>query len=232
MSVDKSTKKFILSLIMVILAGGVCFTACAAYIFAWFSSGPARSNVDVDITEEINLDVSLSTDGQNWSSELDEIIFEDIFCGYANRKTLFVRCINNDINDLLLSFFFVPPDGISGEETPYVDGSRYNYLGSQLQISDIRIALNGQSIDASGYAVGKNRYLVTTSSQGLTKGQVNYVGAAVTEIPRLDILSGMTLPVGASVMIEIDFTFVDNGTDQNIYQNSDDFVCSRRLMLR
>ncbi len=229
---NRSSEKFIASLVMAIVAGVVCLATCAAYLFAWFSSGPAKSNIEVDTREERNLDIFLSTDGQIWSDELYDILFDDIFCGSLNRKILYVKCVNNDTKDLLVSLFFWPPDGVNGAEVPYISDNLYYYLGSQLQISDIRATTEGQTIDLTEYAVGKDKYLVATSSQGVLKGQANSVDAAIESIPRLDLLTNLTLPVGTTTIIEIEITFVDNGTNQNIFLNSENYVCIRKLTLR
>ena len=231
MRMNKSSNKFIASLMLVVLAGGACLTACAAYIFAWLATSPPQSDVAVDLIEEQQMDVYISMDGENWSAELTEIVFNNIFCGNMNRKTLYVKCVNADTVDLLVSLYFMPAAvGEGGDEIPYIFNNQYYYLGSQLQISDIRATRDGQSLNLAAYAVGNNSFLVTTSPAAA--GQVNSVGAAIPEIPRLDILKELPVPLGPETVIEVDFAFADNATNQNVYQSSTNFVCRRRLMIR
>lgn len=231
MRLNKSNFKFIANFVLVILAGAACLTAGAAYVFGWLATSPPKSDVDIDLIEEQKLDVSVSMDGNHWSDDLTEIVFNSIFSGAMNRKTFYVKCVNTDDVDLLVSLYFMPVTvGTGGDEVPYVSGGQYYYLGSQLQISDIRATRGGQSLNLASYAVGKNSFLVTTSPYA--GGQVNSVDAAVTEIPRLDILNELPLPVGTETVIAVDFTFADNGTNQNVYQDASGFVCRRRLMIR
>lgn len=227
----KYLKKIVASFLMLIVAAGVCITACTAQLFAWFSfQSEQKGNFDVTIRDDIKVEISVSTDGETWYGAQDDITFQNIFCGAANAKTLYVRMKNNDGRNVNATLSFRRPDGTYGEESPYTTGGVYYYLGSQLQISGARATVNGQIVDVSGKDAGLGKYLVTTSSNGLTKGQVTGYGSAVTNIPRLDIIDGFTLLKDSETVFEIDFTFVDNLTDQSVYQNADNFVCRRRLM--
>lgn len=235
---ENSKAKLIKSLIVLLMSAVFFIIAGMSYIFGWFYTGTTNKlgGFNINLVEGLNLSISLSTDGVNWSNT-DELIFENFFSGHVNSKKFFVRLIYKEEKDINISLSFRSPDGYFGSEEPYINNGLYYYLGSQLQISNVKATLNNQLVDPSAYTSGTGKYLVTTTSEGVTKGQVTGVNSVVTSIEMVDIvksfiLPGVTSPLNESEAIfEIALTFVDNGQNQNVYQNSANFVCRRKLIL-
>lgn len=220
------TYSMLLSLSLVILMLGL-----VGYAFSWFiNNEDVDTNFNPSTTKGVNVTFELSYDGQNWSSQTNQISFGSIFAGDINKKTLYVRTSLSSNQNLNVSLYLNGVDNNSSKENPYIYDGLYYYFGSQIQIFDVRVTVDNQNIDASNLAVGKGEYLVKTSSSAVEKGQNTGVNAAVGNILPLKIVNGYELNANTPTIFEIDFVFVDNGEDQNIYQNYENFNCSRTIL--
>jgi len=227
---EQARDALVRSIIMAILALSVCAIIIGIQIYAWFAIGPdASGNFGADVVQDINIEKYISYDGADWSSD-DAVEIGEIFAGQVNRKQFFVKLINND-NAVKIDIYFYAPYGDFGREQPYYDGESYYYLGSQLQISNITMKVNDAIIDSTDYAVGTEKYL-TPSTPTVPKGQATAVAQEIESIPALMLIQGFTLAKNAEVVVQLDITFVDNDTDQSIYQEEHNFACERRLALK
>ncbi len=228
---SQARRDLVRSIIMAILALSVGAVVITAQIYAWFAiSGNTRGNFGADVVKDISMERYISFDELSWSSETDIVEFAEIFAGQVNQKQFFLKFINNGDN-VKADIYFYAPYGDFGQEQPYYDNGYYYYLGSQLQISNIVIKVNNVAIASSAYTVGLASYLVPSAAV-LPKGQATAVSAQIEDIPALLLIKGFTFESGDTVEMQFSVTFVDNGEDQSIYQNTGNFSCKRRLMLK
>lgn len=213
----------------------ICMNALIVAIivtsFAWFSR---IRNVDMGIdfgAKDYEISASLRMDGHPLTENL--LQFEDMFPGTLHKRTIEVSVRNEDSKKLMTTWFFNKPT--LEEEIPYIDidgtygtAGYYYYLGSQIQISNVIYSIDGTTFTS---AIGKGKYLITTSSEGLIKGQVNGVVSEITDIPQVEIINEIILEPDQSAIITISLEFVDNGTNQNIFQYAwaSIGVCARNI---
>lgn len=230
---ETGRKKLIKSLILFIVTAVLFVTACTTYILAWFTESKDNRLDGLVLNTSSDLDITVKlSDGVNWNNTANIILFENFFAGQANKKSFYVSLRLNEQKNISITLSLRSPNGYYGNEEPHTSEGLYYYLGSHIQISDIKAFAAGQEVEGfSAYAAGLNEYLVSTTSSDVAKGQNTAYEYAVTDIPAINIIDGYLLPVDIETVFKIDFTFVDNGQDQSIYQNSENFVCNRRLTL-
>lgn len=212
----------------------ISLTALGYVTYAWFEH-KRREMVNFDeILATDNLDVTYMLYKDSVYDADNQIEFEDFYPGDVHKRTLTIVATNHDA-DVKMSWFFKAPTEL--DEIPYIDtdgdygtAGYYNYLGSQIQIESVSVLVNSvptATVNAAG------TYLVTTNSVGLTKGQVNGVAAVPLMPDNIFIVDGLILPSGQTATIDIVFTFVDNGTNQNVFKDAwpASGVCRRSLAL-
>lgn len=203
---------------------------------AWFTINRSVGISGAHISPRgFNFDVSVTKDNEidwiNYDNTVIELDFDDLFCGISNKRTLDIKITNNGDRIFYISWLLSAPT--AGEEIPYFDSKNqlYYYLGSQIQIYDIKINNNNLLNEISG--IGK--YLVPIAPEdeypptALSSEQLN--------IPQINLIQNLPVTPGETQTIQITFVFVDNGSDQSVYQGfyeDEDFVpftgfCSRRL---
>lgn len=231
---EANKKKLIKSLILLIVTAVFFITACITYILAWFVNSK-ENQLDgfvLNTSSDLDITIKLSNDGENWDNATNILLFENFFSGQVHNKSFYVSMRLNEEKNISITLCLQSPNGSYGKEEPHTSEGLYYYLGSQIQISDIKAFADDQEIEGfSAYAAGLNEYLVNTTSENVAKGQDTAYEYAVLNIPTINIIEDYLLPVDREIIFIIDFTFVDNGEDQSIYQNSENFVCKRRLML-
>lgn len=194
---------------------------------AWFMFNRDNTIRNNDIVNRGDFDYTFTHAVNGQPATDHNVLFENIYPGDVHKYNLSFSLTNNDDTSFYGSFFFAAPS--ASQEVPYVDTEgNYYYLGSQIQITKLDVAL-GTSPVASPPAL--NSFLVTTSSSEVSKGQNNSVSAEITSIPDLYLLQNIEIPGGATISFDIDFTFVDNGTSQNVYMSEWPTIghCSRTL---
>lgn len=229
----KSRRKFVLSVLAaLLLVFPVVLTA-----YAWFYN---EKILQLKLAPDDVLDVviSLKVDGGAWrdyeGSKLN-CEFDDMLPGAAQSRTLAIRLKNDGKKNFMFSMFF--DELQSGDETPLIvpggEGDTYYYLGSQICITDIAATVDNVSSQISAEAVGKDKFLVETSSEGVAAGQVTGTDEEATGITGFDIIENMFIENGTTVVLTLTFTFVDNGENQNIYQSSGEngYKCRRTLVM-
>ena len=229
-SIQKRNKRrYILSLFAMI-ASVLSLTVTS---FAWFifNRNSSVNNSEVIVTDQFAHEFTLTIDGQSVTN--NEIHFSSIFPGQVHKRNLSFTLKNTSHNPYLADIYLKTTG--NNQEVPYFDNQDkwavsdlYYYLGSQIQISDIVLTIDGVQ---PSYVSGEGSYLLTTTNVGVTKGQVNGVSNPVDVAPRLELLKNVLLPVNKTLVGSIDFTFVDNGTDQSMFMEDWPLVgmCSRFL---
>jgi hypothetical protein len=201
--------------------------------FAWFifNRNNSVTNSEVIVADQFAHQFTYTVDGQ--SPLNNELHFAAIFPGQVHTRNLSFTLKNTSNNPYQADIYLKATS--NDQEVAYFDDQDkwnvddlYYYLGSQIQISDITLTIDG--IQPS-YLSGEGTYLLTTTSVGVTKGQVNGVSAPLDVTPRLELLKNVLIPVNKTLVGSIDFTFVDNGTDQSMYMEDWPLVgtCSRFL---
>ena len=210
----------------------ISLTALGYVTYAWFELKRRElTNFDqVQVTD--NFDVTYMLYKDSVYDTDNQIAFDDFYPGDVHKRTLTIVATNHD-DDVKMTWFFKAPTAL--DEVPYVDtngdygnAGYYSYLGSQIQIESVSVLVNSvptTTVNAAG------TYLVTTNSVGLTKGQVNQVADVPLMNDNINLVEGVTLPSGQTATIDIVFTFVDNGTNQNIFKDAwpATGVCRRSL---
>lgn len=199
----------------------VALTALSYVTFAWFQFNRRAEIGGTNVDVNGNFDVVYSLYEDNVLQSDGVVDFNDFYPGNVHARKLKISVTNFDA-DLHMTWFFAAPTAL--QEIAFVDtngdygtAGNYYYLGSQIQIAAVAVIVDAVPV-ASTNAAGT--YLVSTSSVGLTKGQVNGVATSVTNTPRIDLVENVLLPFGQTATIEITFTFVDNGTNQNVYKDA------------
>jgi hypothetical protein len=187
--------------------------------FSWFATirKAGIENDTVQVVDTYAHSFSCALDGVAVVGDVVE--FTPFYPGHVHRKTLTFTLTNLSDDAFSADLFFEQPSTL--EEIPYVDTTGkwgaenyYYYLGSQISLTSISLLIDGVT---PSYTSGAGQYLVQTSSAGVTKGQVNGVASAVTSIPRLNIIKNVSIPSNKTLNGTLEFTFVDNGTDQSMY---------------
>lgn len=204
-----------------ILSLGVTLTSFSFVTYAWFSHNRTASihNANVNIDTPFRYTTGVKVDDFPISGA--NINFVAFFPGTLNSRKLTLTFTNIDTKPIKVRWFFKIPT--ITEEIPFIDTlgtygptNDLYYFGSQLQMSNI--AINNDGVIING-GVGQGRYLVTTSSVGLTKGQINSVSSPVNFTDELVIVDDLNVAAGKTAITNIIFTFVDNGLEQNVFQN-------------
>lgn len=214
------------------------FLSLASFIsvtISWFQSARrVPTNMSgIYVTNLFNVSISLKQDGVSVSDGI--INFTELYPGTSHTREVEIIITNHSEYSIATKWFFKIPT--SAQDVPYIDvGGEYGpegyyyYLASQIQVSDVYASIGSEVTDT---AVGENQFLLETNSSGVTKGQVNGVSAAVGAIPSLLILDEYLIGPDQTATIVFDFTFVDNLTNQNVYQTAWPTVgvCQRHLGL-
>ncbi|OQC09786.1 MAG: hypothetical protein BWX74_00859 [Tenericutes bacterium ADurb.Bin087] len=186
---------------------------------AWFLSvrNAGVDNPNVEILDEYARSFSYALNGVPIEDEIIE--FTPFYPGHVHRKTLTFSLTNLSAHPFFMDLYFNNAGSL--DEAPYLDtegkwgnANYYYYLGSQIALTAVSLSIDGAT---PTYTSGAGNYLVQTNSVGVTKGQVNGVASAVTSIPRFNIFQNVTIPASKTLSGTIEFTFVDNGTDQSMY---------------
>lgn len=182
---------------------------------AWFTHNRDTSIINPIIINKGKFDYDFDASVNGLSVSGGSIVFDDFYPGAVHKYNMDFSLTNIDDKDYYTSFYFAAPN--ANDEIPYVDDDgNYYYLGSQIQITKLDILLNGST--PSGQTA-LNKFLVTTSSDAVIKGQNNSVTAPVSPIDDLFIIEDVLVPIGQTITFDVDFTFVDNGTNQNVYKD-------------
>lgn len=224
-------------LILLFVSATALVIAVTGFVLAWFISNEDAKlgSPDLTVEQKINLEITTSLDNVNWTDST-LLNFADFYCGSKNRQKLFVRIINKDTEARAIGLRIDAPNSSAGDqnEVPFEidngDEVQYYYLGSQIKLTEIS-AVDGASnnVSLSGYVIDTLPFLVETARQGA--GQANYVTTKKEAIEMLPLLAGLTLGGRSTMIFTFEFEFVDNGTDQSIYQNfnqKDGGCCCRR----
>ena len=221
-----------LALMFVSLA--VALTALSYITFSWFLFNRRADIGGLAVDVNGNFDVTYSLYENDVLDDDSVIDFSSFYPGQVHRQKLTI-VTSNFADDVLITWSLKMPTAL--EEVPFIDtlgdygeANYYYYLGSQIQVNEVNVTVNDIPLTA---LTAEGNFLVTTSSTGLTKGQVNGVASEITSIPTLDLVEDVTLGYYQTATIDIYFTFVDNGTNQNVYQNAWPTmgVSSRQLVL-
>lgn len=193
---------------------------------AWFTHNRDTSIINPIIVNKGKFDYDFNSQANGTTISDGSIMFDPVYPGAVHKNNITFSLTNNDDKNYRTSFYLSTN---ANDEVPYIDPSgNYYYLGSQIQITKLDIHLDGVALSG---ATALNKFLVTTSSDQVTKGQNNSVAAAVTPLDDLFLIENVLVNVGQTLSFDIDFTFVDNGTNQNIYKDEWPVVgrCTRNL---
>ena len=182
--------------------------------YAWFVFNVQQRVINPDIINSGDYKYSFSYKVNN-VADSGQIVFNEIFPGDVHKNNIEITLTNVDTKNFFVTLYLDAPT--ANEEIPYVDNAgNYYYLGSQIQITKLDVLLNGNPVASPN---GLNKFLVTTSSTDVLKGQNNSVTTAQTNIAKLNLVNEILIPAGQTISLNIDFTFVDNGTSQNVYMD-------------
>lgn len=216
-----SIKVIRLRMALTFLSLAVALTALSYVTFSWFIFNRRAEIGGVQVDVNGNFDVTYALYQDDVIVDDGQVDFNNFYPGAVHRRKL-TLVTNNFGDDIKFTWTFKAPTAL--EEVPFIDtlgdygtAGNYYYLGSQIQISEVVVKVNAVVVSAT---TAQGSYLVTTNSIGLTKGQVNGVASAVTNIPNMYLAQAVTLPYFQTAVIDIFFTFVDNGTNQNVYKDA------------
>lgn len=182
---------------------------------AWFSHNRDTAVINPIIINKGKFDYDFSAKVNGLTLQGGNIVFDNIYPGAVHKNNINLSLENIDEKDYYTSFYFAAPN--ANDEIPYIDeDNNHYYLGSQIQITKLDILVNGVAPTGE---TALNKFLVTTSNDAVTKGQNNSVPNAVSPIGDLFIIEDVLVPMGHTITLDIDFTFVDNGTNQNVYKD-------------
>ncbi len=206
-------------LFLTFLGTAVSTVALTITTLAWFMStlkgGAEIPDIGVDDEYAHSFSCALnSVPITNGSVE-----FTPFYPGNVHRKTLTFSLTNLSSKTFKMNLFFEQPAAL--EEVPYIDATGkwgnanyYYYLGSQIALTSVSLAIDGAS---PTFTSGAGNHLVETNSVGVVKGQVNGVANEITSIARFYIIQNVSVPASKTLTGTLEFTFVDNGTDQSMY---------------
>lgn len=208
-------RKYVFTIISLIFS----VVSLAATSLAWFIF--ARKG-DI-INNQIIADPAFS---YTYNSKLDgvtytnnDMTFNDMFPGALNSRKFTFDLTNNGNEPFVIDLYLKAAQ--SSEEVPYIDttgkwgtANTYYYFGSQIALKNITLTIDGVTPSNTN---SEGSFLVSTSSEGLSAGQVNGVSSPISLIPRLNLFSNVIIPAGKTLNGSIDFAFIDNGTNQNVY---------------
>lgn len=215
-------KMFTISVAALIFSVLVLITA----VYAWFQSPfSGMGGLSTSVAKD-SLKVSYKVGDGDYTDNPENIKFENILPG--SKKSIFVKVENIDTKSIDITIYFLAPDTGStdnGQEKPFINEGVYYYLGSQIKITSVKA-------DTSEIDNAAGKYLVTTEKLN-PESEFQKTGVtSAADLLRLNIAEGYTVNSDSTTIFEIEFTFVDNGEDQSIYQEQDaGFICSRRLMI-
>lgn len=207
-------------LLVTFIATSLSLVSLISVSIAWFQSNRIiNANLSgVYVRDLYDVTISLKQDGVSITDGI--IHFEDFFPGVLNEHEVEIAITNNSDSLLYTTWYFRTPS--SEQEVPYVDTAGtygpegyYYYFGSQIQVSDVYAEVGSTTVDTG---VGEGEYLIETNSVGLTQGQVNGVSSPITSFSQFYLLDDFGVDVGQTATIIFTLTFVDNLTNQNVYQ--------------
>lgn len=196
--------RVVASFVMLGVTALVCFLTVFTWLFTtdafgWFvkNKAPQSNDISLDTIGDYDIDLSISSDGGEFLQYENKIIsvdiIDNIFSGSVNSRTITLKHTNNESKDLYIWWYFgIPNIPNGGVESPHIEGGKYYYLGSQLAITDITVAVNGTpTVAAPAIISGKGQFLVPTATQG--NGQVTFVSSALASLPKRDLVEGLML---------------------------------------
>lgn len=196
----------------------VSFLSLFYTTFAWFTFvRSANTNADkITITDHYGHEFNYSVDGV--PQQTGKLNFFGFYPGNVHKRNLTFSLKN--ISDGPYQFRLSLKTQEEMNEVPYHDtankwgGNKYYYLGSQIQVSKVELLIDNTT---PSFESGVGSYLLTTSSEGLLKGQINGVSSPIEVMTTVDLFKNVTIPNGKTLMGTIEFTFIDNGTDQSMF---------------
>ncbi len=212
-------KKYRRKYILTFLALSASILSLSVTSFAWFlfNRNVQTTNSEVIVANQFAHEFAFTIDGQNPSN--GEINFLNLYPGQVHHRNLSFTLKNTSTNPFQADIYLKTLN--NNQEIAYFDNQDkwsltdyYYYLGSQIQITNVSLTIDGV---APTFISGQGAYLLTTNSVGVTKGQVNGVTNPVNATPRLELMTNVLIPVNKTLIGHIDFTFVDNGTDQSMF---------------
>jgi hypothetical protein len=222
-------------ILMTFTATFIALFSFLSVTLSWFQSA-RRIDTNVSgiyVTNLYNATISLK---HNDEPVTDGIIgFDEFYPGEVHQQYVEITITNNSQRTMETKWFFKAPTSL--QEIPYVDtegaygtAGDYYYLASQIQLSEFSASIGEEVTDT---AIGEDEFLLETSNVGVTKGQVNGVSEEISGYTQFLILDGYLIDPGLTAVISLTFTFVDNGTSQNVYQTAwpSVGVCQRHLGL-
>ncbi len=223
---------FFLSVLFIVLFIGVYLVSSAA--FGWFSQNYkvfanggqlSLEGTDIEIKYGVGELVLGEIVCEQWFDSAEEAYFttveengvfktRSIFSSLTPKDSVYIcaKYKNNSEKDYLLDFRLV-----QGQEIPKVETvggeTVYAYFGSQLMLkrAEIYTTLTGGAQNLQTYTISE--YLVPNPLA------VSYFDSEITDIPPLSIASEIALYGGGEIRVHIEIEFVDNGKEQNLYQN-------------
>lgn len=219
--------------ILTFLALSASILSLSVTSFAWFifNRNVSTTNSETIVANQFAHEFTFTIDGQNPSN--NEINFLNIYPGQVHHRNLSFALKNTSTAPFQADIYLKATNNF--QEVAYFDNQDkwhttdyYYYLGSQIQVTNVTLTIDGI---APSFTSGQGAYLLTTNSVGLTKGQVNGVTTEVNVTPRLELLTNALIPVNKTLIGHIDFTFVDNGTNQSMFMEDWPAVgtCTRYL---
>lgn len=204
--------------------------------FGWFSDNDevSASGLSVQSGTGANVNIRLARDlDEDGTIEANEYFEEDAYPIFSelipdNDEPLVVYVVfeNKESDPISVSLSMLAPteeddipilhDEHHEITTDPTKAERFHYFGSQIRLN---------SITVGGTKTTLNKYLLETTALGENTGyQTTYVDQAydfstTTDITLISPEAPLTIPAGQTVMVALEFQFVDNQTIQNAYIN-------------
>lgn len=200
---------------------GVAMSMVALTIttLAWFlSTRHVGANIgEIVVEDEYAHEFSLmSNDAVITDSTIE---FDAFYPGHVHRKSVEFSLTNFSKQGFTADLYFEAPE--ASDEAPFIDTegkwgdvNYFYYLGSQIALTKVELNIEGTT---PNFTSGEGNFLVETSSAGVAKGQVSGVATAISEFSRVYLFAGVEVPASKTLTGTLEFTFVDNGTDQSMY---------------
>ena len=140
-----------------------------------------------------------------------------LFEGLRPGDTVTVGVYVKNLTDRNIDLVLLMAAPLSSYDTPYVEGGKYHYFGTQIRFNSVK---NGENELLS--PVGIDRYLLTLDPSLYIDGGTlppTSVSSAYDFSSALDkeLTGTVQIPKGGEVTLDIKLEFVDNGTLQNAY---------------
>lgn len=245
----KLNKKYLAPLCSLLVTGGLLVSIAVLTLgssFGWFSNNDkvSASGISVSSVSPYKTAQALyvKDEATGTLTPLGETANTTLFSKMlpGNKQTVYLEVQNTDNVDLELELLLSAPNNSTsgGTDSGYADGTNYYYLGTQMRVSEIKLATctkSGDTITCTGTSgndlravSGANAYLLTIPDDAFypdglqeTAATAKQIQDAFAQASQKKLTNSNTAKIlvenGETVYLAITFEFVENNQVQNPY---------------